>query len=71
MPKGQKLISHVKITNTSSGKVVMLDGAEADSVITQIDSLTSENRNKAYIRYEDQATKNKIVLELCLSLIHI
>ena len=65
MPKGQKLISHVKITNTSSGKVVMLDGAEADSVITQIDSLTSENRNKAYIRYEDPATKNKIVLELC------
>lgn len=65
MPKGQKLISHVKITNTSSGKVVVLDGSEADSVITQIDSLTSENRNKAYIRYEDPATKNKIVLELC------
>ena len=27
--------------------------------------MTSENRNKAYIRYEDPATKNKIVLELC------
>ena len=65
MPKGQNLIQHVKITNTSSGKVVTLDGAEAGSVIDQIDNLTVENRNKAYIRYQDPATKSQVVLELC------
>ena len=56
---------HVKITNTSSGKVVTLDGDEAGSVIGQIDNLTVENRNKAYIRYQDPATKSQVVLELC------
>ena len=65
MPKGQNLIQHVKITNTSSGKVVTLDGDEAGSVIGQIDNLTVENRNKAYIRYQDPATKSQVVLELC------
>ena len=65
MPKGQNLIQHVKITNTSSGKVVTLDGAEAGSVIDQIDNLTVENRNKAYIRYQDPVTKSQVVLELC------
>ena len=65
MPKGQHLIPHLKITNTSSGKVIILDGDEAKSVINQIDRLTVENRNKEYIRYQDPATKSQVVLELC------
>lgn len=65
MPKGENLIPHVKITNTSSGKTVMLDGEEAKSVLGQIDAITAENRLKSYIRYQDPATKNQVVMELC------
>lgn len=65
MPKGENLIPHVKITNTSSGKTVTLDGAEAKSVLGQIDAITAENRLKSYIRYQDPKTENQVVMELC------
>lgn len=65
MPKGENLIPHVKITNTSSGKTVTLDGAEAKSVLGQIDAITAENRLKSYIRYQDPKTEDQVVMELC------